>query len=142
MHWLVVTLLALAIVVPAFAQHQQHAFAVHPNTNHLHGRFLHITDIHVCVSCLLILFYTLLNIIHIQLDPHYQDGATIKSGCHKQPKKHRKKTQRQGELAGYWGAPTTDCDSSEPWVYHAINTIANDWKDKIDFIVWTGDNAR
>lgn len=45
MHWLV-TLVALVIAVPAFAQHQQHTFAVHPNTN-LHGRFLHITDIHV-----------------------------------------------------------------------------------------------
>ncbi|KAJ8660611.1 hypothetical protein O0I10_003659 [Lichtheimia ornata] len=120
MHWLV-TLVALVIAVPAFAQHQQHTFAVHPNTN-LHGRFLHITDIH--------------------LDPHYQNGATIKSGCHNQPKKHRKKKQRKGKLSGYWGAPTTDCDSSEPWVYHAIKTIADDWKDKIDFIVWTGDNAR
>ncbi|KAI7883948.1 hypothetical protein K492DRAFT_125654 [Lichtheimia hyalospora FSU 10163] len=119
MHW-VVTLVTLVIAVPAFAQHQQHTFAVHPNTN-LHGRFLHITDIH--------------------LDPHYQQGATIKSGCHNQPKKHRKKKQRKGKLSGYWGAPTSDCDSSEPWVYHAIKTIADDWRDKIDFIVWTGDNA-
>ena len=84
----------------------------------------------------------ILFIIHIQLDPHYQQGATIKSGCHNQPKTHRKKKQRKGKLSGYWGAPTSDCDSSEPWVYHAIKTIADDWRDKIDFIVWTGDNAR
>lgn len=54
MHWLV-TLVALAIAVPAYGQHQQHTFAVHPNTN-LHGRFLHITDIHVrVVACCLLL---------------------------------------------------------------------------------------
>ncbi|KAI8984202.1 Metallo-dependent phosphatase-like protein [Mycotypha africana] len=88
----------------------------------LHGRFLHITDIH--------------------LDKHYLEGATIKSDCHRAPHKHKKKKKRQGKLAGYWGAPGTDCDSPRRLVHHAIDTIARDWKDKIDFILWTGDNAR
>ncbi|KAI8355104.1 Metallo-dependent phosphatase-like protein [Choanephora cucurbitarum] len=87
-----------------------------------HGRFLHITDIH--------------------MDQHYVYGATIQSDCHRKPKKHKHKKKEKGLLAGYWGAPGTDCDSSPRFVYHSIDWIAKEWKDKIDFVIWTGDNAR
>ncbi|KAI8096240.1 Metallo-dependent phosphatase-like protein [Halteromyces radiatus] len=87
-----------------------------------HGRFLHLTDIH--------------------MDDHYHVGATITSFCHRDPKKHSKKKARKGKLAGYWGAPATDCDSAPHMVYHSIDWIAQEWKDKIDFVIWTGDNAR
>ncbi|KAI8139379.1 Metallo-dependent phosphatase-like protein [Fennellomyces sp. T-0311] len=93
-----------------------------PVTPDLHGKFLHITDIHI--------------------DPHYQDEATIKSGCHRQAKKHHKKKKRKGKLAGYWGSPTSGCDAPPRLADHAIDWIADGWKDKIDFIIWTGDNAR
>ncbi|KAI8067876.1 Metallo-dependent phosphatase-like protein [Gongronella butleri] len=85
-----------------------------------YGRFLHLTDIH--------------------LDDYYQEGATIKSYCHRVPKKKKKK--RKTALAGHWGAPGTECDAAPAMVYHSIEAIANEWRDKIDFIVWTGDNAR
>ncbi|ORZ24077.1 Metallo-dependent phosphatase-like protein [Absidia repens] len=87
-----------------------------------YGRFLHLTDIHV--------------------DDHFQPGATITSFCHREPKKHKKKKARKGKLAGYWGAPATDCDAAPHMVSHSIDWIAREWKDKIDFVVWTGDNAR
>ncbi|KAI8389349.1 Metallo-dependent phosphatase-like protein [Blakeslea trispora] len=91
-------------------------------SNKVHGQFLHITDIH--------------------MDQHYVYGATIQSDCHRKPKKHKHKKEEQGLLAGYWGAPGTDCDSSPRFVYHSIDWIANEWRDKIDFVIWTGDNAR
>ncbi|KAI1321225.1 Endopolyphosphatase [Mortierella claussenii] len=45
-------------------------------------------------------------------------------------------------IGGYYGAPNTICDS--PW---ALTEATFDWiedniKDTIDFVVWTGDNAR
>ncbi|CEP14577.1 hypothetical protein [Parasitella parasitica] len=97
--------------------HQQHGIDAP-----LQGRYLHITDIH--------------------MDQHYLTGATIKSDCHREPKKHKHKKKKQGLLAGYWGAPGMDCDSPPRLVYHSIDSIAKEWKDKIDFIIWTGDNAR
>ncbi|KAI7888909.1 Metallo-dependent phosphatase-like protein [Mucor mucedo] len=94
----------------------------HQKETQLHGKYLHITDIH--------------------MDKHYVVGATIKSDCHREPKKHKNKKKKQGLLAGYWGAPGMDCDSPPRLVYHSIDTIAAEWKDKIDFVIWTGDNAR
>ncbi|CAO3612804.1 unnamed protein product [Cunninghamella blakesleeana] len=87
-----------------------------------YGRFLHLTDIHI--------------------DDHYEPSATIKSFCHRDPKKNKEEKERKGKLSGYWGAPATECDAAPELVYHTLNTIANEWKDKIDFIIWTGDNAR
>ncbi|KAI9244703.1 Metallo-dependent phosphatase-like protein [Phascolomyces articulosus] len=92
------------------------------NVPNLNGKFLHITDIHI--------------------DPYYQDEATIKSGCHFQAKKHHKKKKRKGKLAGYWGSPTKGCDAPPRLAEHAIDWIGERWKEEIDFIVWTGDNAR
>lgn len=76
------------------------------------------------------------------MDKHYLKGATIASTCHREPNKHKHRKKKAGLLAGYWGAPSTDCDSPKKLVYHNIDFIADQWKDKIDFIIWTGDNAR
>ncbi|KAI9283367.1 Metallo-dependent phosphatase-like protein [Sporodiniella umbellata] len=109
-------------------QEQQYAFvkeqpAIIQNTSiSTYGRYLHITDIH--------------------MDKHYLKGATINSDCHRRPKKHRKKKKAEGLLAGHWGAPNTECDAPPRLVYHNIDYIAKEWKDKIDFVIWTGDNAR
>ncbi|KAG0739662.1 hypothetical protein G6F57_010383 [Rhizopus arrhizus] len=105
---------------------QQQPFLIHyanvTTTVTTHGRYLHITDIH--------------------MDKHYLKGATIASNCHREPRKHKKKKQKAGLLAGHWGAPNTGCDAPPRLVYHNIDYIANEWKDKIDFVIWTGDNAR
>ncbi|KAK4170389.1 Metallo-dependent phosphatase-like protein [Cladorrhinum sp. PSN259] len=79
----------------------------------LHGRFLHITDIHPDE------FYK----VHSSTDEN--------SGCHK------------GEgPAGPYGAETSDCDSPFALVNATFDWIEANLKDKIDFIVWTGDSAR
>lgn len=49
---------------------------------------------------------------------------------------------RNGKLAGYWGAPRTECDSAPRMIQHTIDWLSREWKDKIDFVIWTGDNAR
>ncbi|KAI7901589.1 Metallo-dependent phosphatase-like protein [Cokeromyces recurvatus] len=116
------SLVGSIIALPEYQQQQQQVFSIDHDNRKLHGRYLHITDIH--------------------MDKNYVVGATIKSDCHRKPKKHRNRKKKEGLLAGYWGAPVTDCDSPPRLVYHSINTIAKEWKDKIDFIIWTGDNAR
>jgi endopolyphosphatase len=45
----------------------------------LHGRFLHITDMHP--------------------DPHYSARASTSKSC------HGKKAKKKGKRAGYWGTP-------------------------------------
>jgi hypothetical protein len=74
------------------------------------------------------------------MDRNYIVGATVKSDCHQLPKKKQKK--KNLDLAGHWGAPTMNCDTPQRLVYHTIDYIAHRWKHEIDFIVWTGDNAR
>ncbi|KAI9005442.1 hypothetical protein CLU79DRAFT_781754 [Phycomyces nitens] len=92
------------------------------NQPQVHGKFVHLTDIHI--------------------DRYYKAGATIRSDCHHKPKKHKKKKARKGLLAGTWGAPGTDCDAPPNLAFHTIDLVGDAWKDKIDFVVWTGDNAR
>ncbi|KAI5795127.1 hypothetical protein EDC01DRAFT_690174 [Geopyxis carbonaria] len=77
----------------------------------LHGRFLHITDLHP--------------------DPFYKDGASVDQKCHRQ----------KGD-AGYWGAETSSCDTPWSLVNETFRWIDENLKDKIDFVIWTGDSAR
>ncbi|KAI8390943.1 Metallo-dependent phosphatase-like protein [Radiomyces spectabilis] len=91
-------------------------------THQSHGHFLHVTDFHV--------------------DRYYEADTVIKSACHDAPTKHRHRKQRHGKLAGFWGTPTSICDAPMRLAEHTVNYIANKWRDDIDFIIWTGDNAR
>lgn len=77
----------------------------------LHGRFLHITDIHP--------------------DLHYKHGADPEFKCH-----HGK-----GD-AGKWGTPKSSCDTPWTLVNETFKWIDENLKDKIDFVIWTGDSAR
>jgi hypothetical protein len=109
-----------SIVVTA---NQQQAFAIATtHDQHLHGKYLHLTDIH--------------------MDKHYKKDTTMGSTCHREPNKHKHRKKKAGLLAGYWGSPGEDCDSPQRLVYNTIDTIAKEWKHQIDFIIWTGDNAR
>ncbi|CAG8482630.1 11859_t:CDS:2 [Dentiscutata erythropus] len=86
----------------------------------LHGNFLHITDIHP--------------------DPHYVANSTVRSRCHGgHPKKRKKKSQ---ELSGAWGTSATKCDTPMSLLDATFNWLETNWKDKLDFIIWTGDNSR
>ncbi|KAH6627979.1 Metallo-dependent phosphatase-like protein [Chaetomium tenue] len=79
----------------------------------LHGRFLHITDIHP--------------------DEYYKVHSSTDEddGCH-----------RGRGPAGPYGAETSDCDSPFSLVNATFDWIDANLKDNIDFIVWTGDSAR
>ncbi|KAG9235637.1 vacuolar endopolyphosphatase-like protein [Amylocarpus encephaloides] len=84
-----------------------------PASARLHGRFLHITDLHP--------------------DPHYKSLSSIQSddACH-----------RGKGPAGKYGAETTDCDSPYALVNATFKWIQENLKDEVDFVIWTGDSAR
>ncbi|KAI4865550.1 Endopolyphosphatase [Hypoxylon rubiginosum] len=79
----------------------------------LHGRFLHITDLHP--------------------DEYYKVHTSTEENiaCH-----------RGHGPAGTYGAETSDCDSPLALVDATLDWITTNLKDSIDFVVWTGDSAR
>ncbi|KAI8975532.1 Metallo-dependent phosphatase-like protein [Mycotypha africana] len=88
-----------------------------------HGYFLHITDMHV--------------------DLDYKDGATVKSACHFVPSTSiLKKNKQTSVLAGKYGAPGERCDAPINLAKETLDWISKEWKDKLDFVIWTGDNAK
>ncbi|CAG8741949.1 31885_t:CDS:2 [Gigaspora margarita] len=79
----------------------------------LHGNFLHITDFHP--------------------DPHYIANSTLKSKCHGGRIKHKKRPK----LSGTWGSSATKCDTPMSLINATFNWLEENWKDKLDFIIWT-----
>ncbi|CAK7198640.1 Endopolyphosphatase [Sporothrix eucalyptigena] len=79
----------------------------------LHGKFLHITDLHP--------------------DEFYKvhSSTTEEAACH-----------RGKGLAGTYGAETSDCDTPYSLINATFDWIAANIRDDIDFVVWTGDSAR
>ncbi|KAI0432094.1 Metallo-dependent phosphatase-like protein [Xylaria sp. FL1042] len=79
----------------------------------LHGRFLHITDLHP--------------------DEHYKPHTSTEESiaCH-----------RGDGPAGAYGAETSDCDSPLSLVNATLAWVKEHLRDEIDFVVWTGDSAR
>jgi len=82
----------------------------------LHGRFLHITDMHP--------------------DPHYSVDASQSSAC------HRQRPRKEKPRSGYYGTPFSDCDSPLQLTNLTLDFLDKNWASEIDFVVWTGDNAR
>ncbi|KAJ7682793.1 endopolyphosphatase [Mycena polygramma] len=82
----------------------------------LHGRFLHITDIHP--------------------DPFYRAKTAESTSC------HRKKGKKKKNSAGYYGQPFSECDSPFRLTNRTLDFIEKKWASEIDFVIWTGDNAR
>ncbi|CAK7214403.1 Endopolyphosphatase [Sporothrix curviconia] len=79
----------------------------------LHGKFLHITDMHP--------------------DEFYKvhSSTSEEDACH-----HGK------GVAGTYGAETSDCDTPYSLINATFDWIAANIRDDIDFVVWTGDSAR
>lgn len=82
----------------------------------IYGRFLHITDLHP--------------------DPFYKVGSNPEESCHS--------NDEPGEAgpAGKYGDAVLGCDSPLELVNDTIAWVAENLRDKIDFVVWTGDNVR
>ncbi|KIK68138.1 hypothetical protein GYMLUDRAFT_81588 [Collybiopsis luxurians FD-317 M1] len=94
----------------------QTVFETQAKPRQLHGRFLQITDLHP--------------------DPHYEPGTSISKNCHRgDPKKKKKR-------AGYYGTPHSGCDSPLRLIDYTLDYLEKSWASEIDFVVWTGDNAR
>lgn len=112
----------------------------------LHGRFLHVTDMHP--------------------DQFYTSNATVTSSCHLVGDA---RDDPEAELrAGYWGTPRTECDAPVRLVQRALAWAAEAFGSPgtdahagagvdadaganassrpsgrgLDFILWTGDNVR
>lgn len=69
-------------------------------------------------------------------DGYYLPDASVSSAC------HSKKPHSESERAGPFGAPGTDCDTPLSLVNTTLEWIEKEWADKVDFVIWTGDNAR
>ncbi|CCK69389.1 endopolyphosphatase KNAG_0C02780 [Huiozyma naganishii CBS 8797] len=87
----------------------------------LHGRFLHITDIHP--------------------DSLYEEGAPVGAVC------HNRSREGDGYAEGEDGAPRfglamSGCDSPMELMEFTLEWIGKNLRDKIDFVIWTGDNVR
>ncbi|KAE8453769.1 hypothetical protein EG329_009281 [Mollisiaceae sp. DMI_Dod_QoI] len=90
-----------------------HLHQTQASPRQLHGKFLHITDLHP--------------------DPFYKIHASTEEddACH-----------RGKGLAGTFGAETSDCDSPYALVNATFKWIKENLRDQVDFVVWTGDSAR
>ncbi|KXT14596.1 hypothetical protein AC579_3706 [Pseudocercospora musae] len=79
----------------------------------LYGRFLQITDFHP--------------------DRFYEvySSTSEDAACH-----------RGHGPAGIYGAETSECDSPIALINKTMEFVAKEFRDKIDFVIWTGDSAR
>ncbi|QLQ78337.1 hypothetical protein HG537_0A05840 [Torulaspora globosa] len=82
----------------------------------IYGRFLHITDMHP--------------------DAFYKEGSSIENVCHEGKPKNTK------DRAPRFGYATGGCDSPPDLVNYTLEWITENLRDKIDFVIWTGDNVR
>ncbi|TFK75900.1 endopolyphosphatase [Pluteus cervinus] len=82
----------------------------------LNGRFLQISDMHP--------------------DPHYKPSSSVNKAC------HRKKPKKRREEAGYYGTPYSECDSPFVLTNYTLDFLEKKWASELDFVIWTGDNAR
>lgn len=70
------------------------------------------------------------------MDEEYVQGGTVKSACHRTPDRYGSK------LGGKYGAPGEQCDAPVQLAQETLDWISREYKDKLDFIIWTGDNAK
>ncbi|KAG1151393.1 hypothetical protein G6F37_003456 [Rhizopus arrhizus] len=82
-----------------------------------YGYFLHITDMHI--------------------DEDYKENSTFKSACHKVTTH-----SSSAPSAGKWGSPGEACDAPIALAEQTLEWISKEWVDKLDFVLWTGDNAK
>lgn len=98
-----------------------------PKNRALHGRFLHITDMHP--------------------DPYYTPFASTSKSC------HGKKAKKKSKRAGYWGTPVvfvipypwlapqglkrlcSECDSPLRLTNFTLDFLEKNWADEVDFVI-------
>jgi hypothetical protein len=75
------------------------------------------------------------------VDEDYIEGGTVSSACHR-TMVAQKKSSKPIKLGGKYGAPGEQCDAPIRLAVETLNWISQEWKDKLDFVVWTGDNSK
>ncbi|SMN20987.1 similar to Saccharomyces cerevisiae YDR452W PPN1 Vacuolar endopolyphosphatase with a role in phosphate metabolism [Maudiozyma saulgeensis] len=92
----------------------------------LHGRFLHITDIHP--------------------DRFYEENASIDNLCHPDNEQSKHQNNRGKDqlssLAPRFGKAMSGCDAPVDLMEYTLKWINETLRDHIDFVIWTGDNIR
>ncbi|CAK9441961.1 uncharacterized protein LODBEIA_P57840 [Lodderomyces beijingensis] len=78
-----------------------------------------------------IIYGRFLHITDIHPDPYFKIGSSFEDACH----------SSKGD-ANKFGDAISGCDSPMLLMNETISWIKTNLKDKIDFIVWTGDNVR
>ncbi|RDB22519.1 Endopolyphosphatase [Hypsizygus marmoreus] len=83
----------------------------------LHGRFLQVTDMHP--------------------DLFYVVRSSQETACHR-----KKSKKKKVEKSGYYGTPFSECDSPLRLTNFTLDYLDKKWTSEVDFVIWTGDNAR
>ncbi|KAJ7433853.1 hypothetical protein B0H11DRAFT_2120644 [Mycena galericulata] len=100
----------------------------------LHGRFLQVGATHGMPNEADLGT----QVTDIHPDPFYHRQKTSEAtACHRKKGKKKKKNR-----AGYYGLPYSDCDSPLRLTNFTLDFIEKKWASEIDFVIWTGDNAR
>ncbi|KAG6919426.1 hypothetical protein DXG01_006309 [Tephrocybe rancida] len=111
-----ILLVVAAGISDVLASPTQAVLEVPKKPRQLHGRFLQITDMHP--------------------DPYYLPNTAKKTAC------HRKKGKKSMNQASYYGTPYSDCDSPFILTNFTFDYLDKKWASEVDFVIWTGDNAR
>ncbi|PPQ94043.1 hypothetical protein CVT25_009891 [Psilocybe cyanescens] len=69
-------------------------------------------------------------------DPHYTPRSSQSKAC------HRKRPKKKKDEAKLFGTPYSECDSPFRLTNYTLDYLKDNWANEIDFVVWTGDNAR
>ncbi|GAA6054651.1 hypothetical protein JCM3770_002923 [Rhodotorula araucariae] len=132
---------------------------------HLSGRFIHLTDVHPDPyyrpgssedeAC-----HFPARKRHKHKKKHKEGNAKAKTGDDgagapglDARADHASEAQQDGwdggvarldraRTAGQWGLPVSDCDTPLSFVNATFDWLEKHFKGKVDFVVWTGDNAR
>ncbi|KAI9253991.1 Metallo-dependent phosphatase-like protein [Phascolomyces articulosus] len=97
-----------------------------------------------------------IQITDFHVDLNYKQGTSVKTACHRSPNMNKLQeisnndlqqepffaTKRKHHPAGRLGAPFEKCDTPLELAQQTLDWVARNWKDKVDFVIWTGDNSR
>ncbi|KAI9318069.1 Metallo-dependent phosphatase-like protein, partial [Dichotomocladium elegans] len=70
------------------------------------------------------------------IDEEYLPGSSVNTDC------HRYSVFGDSAAAGILGSPGQKCDAPVALAEKTLDYIARELREKIDFVIWTGDNAR
>lgn len=91
---------------------------------------------YACKHTILLSFFPFSNNTK-QIDEDYKENSTFKSACHKVTTH-----SSSAPSAGKWGSPGEACDAPVALAEQTLEWISKEWVDKLDFVLWTGDNAK